>query len=162
MMRDSQDATPYEDRHRYRLQAGVRARRRARTAWVATGSVLTIAGLGVGLMVLSSFFRSGRAYGPSAPPRHLCRVGPDVDGPPRLHRQRGADADLQVNYRTGADAVDGPPRFHCQRGADAGMHVNYRAGADAVPPLNPRAGPHADTDFNHQVAPWPGSRGPAG
>lgn len=63
MMRDSQEATPYEDRHRDRLQAGVRARRRARAAWMATGSVLTIAGLGVGLMVLPSSFAQGRPAG---------------------------------------------------------------------------------------------------
>lgn len=64
MMRDSEEDTPYEDRHRYRLQAGVRARQRARTAWMATGSVLTIAVLGVGLMVLPSAFAQG---GPTAP-----------------------------------------------------------------------------------------------
>jgi hypothetical protein len=64
MMRDSQEDTPYEDRYRYRLQAGVRARRRARMAWMATGSVLTVAGLGVGLVVLPSSFAQG---GPADP-----------------------------------------------------------------------------------------------
>lgn len=66
MMRDSQEDTPYEDRHRHRLQAGVRARQRARTAWMATGSVLTIAGLG--LMVLASFFAQGGRTGPQPRP----------------------------------------------------------------------------------------------
>lgn len=56
MMRDGHEETLYEDRHRDRLHAGVRARRRARAAWTATGSVLTVAGLGVGLMVLPSSF----------------------------------------------------------------------------------------------------------
>lgn len=68
MMRDSQENTPYEDRHRYRLQAGVRARRRARAAWMATGSVLTVAGLGVGLMVLPSAFAQGGPTGPQPRP----------------------------------------------------------------------------------------------
>jgi hypothetical protein len=68
MMRDSQEDTPYADRHRYRLQAGVRARRRARTAWLATGSVLTIAGLGVGLIVLPSSFAQGGPTGPQPRP----------------------------------------------------------------------------------------------
>lgn len=68
MMRDSQEDTPYEDRHQYRLQAGVRARQRARTAWMATGSVLTIAGLGIGLMVLPSSFAQGGPTGPRPRP----------------------------------------------------------------------------------------------
>lgn len=64
MMRDTQANTPFEDQHRQRLQAGVRARRRARTVWVATGSALTIAGLGVGLEVLPSASAQG---GPTIP-----------------------------------------------------------------------------------------------
>ena len=68
MMRDSQEDTPYEDRHRDRLHAGVRARRRARMAWMATGSALTIAGLGVGLVVLPSSFAQGGPAGPQPRP----------------------------------------------------------------------------------------------
>lgn len=64
MMRDSQEDTPYDVRHHHRLHAGIRARRRARTAWMATGSVLTITGLGVGLIVLASSVAQG---GPAAP-----------------------------------------------------------------------------------------------
>ncbi|TXC96530.1 cellulase [Streptomyces sp. ISID311] len=64
MMRETQADTPFEDQHRQRLHAGVRARRRARTVWVATGSALTIAGLGVGLEVLPSAFAQG---GPTVP-----------------------------------------------------------------------------------------------
>lgn len=64
MMRDTQADTPFEDQHRQRLQAGVRARRRARTVWMATGSALTIAGLGVGLEVLPSASAQG---GPTVP-----------------------------------------------------------------------------------------------
>ncbi|MEU4847042.1 cellulase [Streptomyces gilvosporeus] len=64
MMRDTQADTPFEDQHRQRLQAGVRARRRARTVWMATGSALTIAGLGVGLEVLPSASAQG---GPTIP-----------------------------------------------------------------------------------------------
>lgn len=68
MMRDSQEDTLYEDRHRDRLHAGVRARRRARAAWTATGSVLTVAGLGVGLMVLPSSFAQDGPTGPQRRP----------------------------------------------------------------------------------------------
>ncbi|WP_310728866.1 cellulase [Streptomyces sp. N2A] len=64
MMRATQADTPFEDQHRQRLQAGVRARRRARTVWMATGSALTIAGLGVGLEVLPSASAQG---GPAVP-----------------------------------------------------------------------------------------------
>lgn len=68
MMRDGQEETLYEDRHRDRLHAGVRARRRARAAWTATGSVLTVAGLGVGLMVLPSSFAQDGPTGPQRRP----------------------------------------------------------------------------------------------
>ncbi|MFI2187096.1 cellulase [Streptomyces sioyaensis] len=59
MMRDTQTNTPFEAQHRQRLHAGVRARRRVRTVWMATGSALTIAGLGVGLEVLPSASAQG-------------------------------------------------------------------------------------------------------
>ncbi|MFF5496377.1 hypothetical protein [Streptomyces aquilus] len=50
----------YEDRHRRRLYAGVRARQRTRRAWLATGSALTIAALGAVLMTLpNSFAQNG-------------------------------------------------------------------------------------------------------
>lgn len=68
MMRDSHEDTPYEERHRVRLRAGVRARQRARTVWMATGSVLAIAGLGVGLTLLASFFAQGGPNGPQPRP----------------------------------------------------------------------------------------------
>lgn len=68
MLRDSHEDTPYEDHHRRRLQAGVRARRRARTAWTATGSLLTLAGLGVVLMVLPNSFAQGGPVGPQPGP----------------------------------------------------------------------------------------------
>ncbi|MFF8367809.1 cellulase [Streptomyces lydicus] len=64
MMRATQTHTPFEEQHRQRLHAGVRARRRARTVWMATGSALTIAGLGVGLEVLPS---ASAQSGPTIP-----------------------------------------------------------------------------------------------
>lgn len=68
LMRVGQEDTPYEDRHRYRLRAGVRTRQRARKVWLATGSVLTIAGLGVGLLVLANTFAHGGPTGPQPRP----------------------------------------------------------------------------------------------
>jgi len=64
LMRDGhdrvQDESSYEDRHRRRLYAGVRARQRTRRAWMATGSALTIAALGAVLMTLpNSFAQNG-------------------------------------------------------------------------------------------------------
>jgi hypothetical protein len=64
MLRDIQEDTPYDVRQRHRLHAGIRARRRALTAWMATGSVLTITGLGVGLIILASSVAQG---GPAVP-----------------------------------------------------------------------------------------------
>ncbi|MFE2586323.1 hypothetical protein [Streptomyces sp. NPDC059378] len=63
LMRDSREDTPYEDRHRRRLHGAVRARRRARAAWLATGSALALAGLGVGLVFLASAFAQGGTGG---------------------------------------------------------------------------------------------------
>ncbi|MFI9049627.1 cellulase [Streptomyces sp. NPDC053427] len=80
MMRDTQANTPFEDQHRQRLQAGVRARRRARTVWMATGSALTIAGLGVGLEVLPSASAQG---GPTIPHHQPTSTTAPVPIPPR-------------------------------------------------------------------------------
>src|SRR4051812_44879570 len=52
MMRDAQEHTPFETEHQIRLRSGVRARRRARLAQKAVGSVLAVAGLGIGLFLL--------------------------------------------------------------------------------------------------------------
>jgi hypothetical protein len=52
MMRDSQEYTPFEAEDRLRLRAGVQARRRVRTAQKAAGSVLAVAGLGLGFFML--------------------------------------------------------------------------------------------------------------
>ncbi|MFH8387097.1 hypothetical protein ACH4E7_40335 [Kitasatospora sp. NPDC018058] len=49
MMRDTQEHTPFEPRHRERLQAGVRARRRTRATLMTGGSLLLLTGVGVGL-----------------------------------------------------------------------------------------------------------------
>jgi hypothetical protein len=52
MMRDTQEFTPFEAEDRLRLRAGVRARHRVRTARKAAGSVLAVAGLGLGFFML--------------------------------------------------------------------------------------------------------------
>ncbi|TQK42538.1 hypothetical protein FBY35_3959 [Streptomyces sp. SLBN-118] len=52
MMRDTQEPASIEPRHRERLQAGISARRRTRTAQRAAGSALAVAGLAVGLLLL--------------------------------------------------------------------------------------------------------------
>ncbi|RMB84061.1 cellulase [Streptomyces shenzhenensis] len=53
MMHDAEEPAPFGPRHRKRLREGVSARRRARAAKRAVGSVLTLAGLSVGLFLLS-------------------------------------------------------------------------------------------------------------
>ncbi|MDX3526847.1 cellulase [Streptomyces sp. ID05-39B] len=68
MLRDSRQDTPYEDGHRYRLRAGIRARQRVRTAWLATASVLTLAGVGLALTVLPGVLFPGGPTGPRPRP----------------------------------------------------------------------------------------------
>src|SRR3954466_9003669 len=52
MMRDTQEHAPFEAEYQVRLRSGVRARRRARAAQKAVGSVLAVAGLGLGFLLL--------------------------------------------------------------------------------------------------------------
>ncbi|MFF8190435.1 hypothetical protein ACF05L_05985 [Streptomyces bobili] len=68
MLRDSRQDAPYEDGHRYRLRAGIRARQRVRTAWLATASVLTLTGVGLALTVLPSVLSPGGSPGPRPRP----------------------------------------------------------------------------------------------
>ncbi|MFD0317773.1 hypothetical protein [Streptomyces flavalbus] len=91
LMRDGQREAPYEERHRARLRAGVRARRRARRVWMATGSVLTAAGVAVGLLLAAGPFAQGGSGGPrprpvtsteSAPMPSTVRPGASAQGVP--------------------------------------------------------------------------------
>ncbi|MDH6514356.1 hypothetical protein M2163_008669 [Streptomyces sp. SAI-135] len=91
MMRDGRRDTPYEERHRTRLRAGVRARQRARRVWMATGSALTLAGAGVGLLFLTGAFAQGVSNSPqprpvtsaeSVPTPSAVRSGATAEGVP--------------------------------------------------------------------------------
>ena len=91
MMRDSRQDTAYEDRHRHRLRAGVRARQRSRKAWMATGSALGIAAVGVSLMALSgSFTHGGTAPGPRTGVSAEPVPGPSVVRPASTAEERSA------------------------------------------------------------------------
>lgn len=108
MMRDGLEEVSYEDRHRDRLRAGVRARYRVRTAWAAAGSVLTATGLCVALLVLASSF-PGAGPRSSASSRRLRRVGDDdVAGPPGRPRGGGVGAAPPVDARAGHGAGPDP------------------------------------------------------
>ncbi|MDX3803956.1 cellulase [Streptomyces sp. AK04-3B] len=52
MMRDSQEHTPFGPEHEMRLRTEVQARHRARTVQKAVGSMLAVAGLGLGFFLL--------------------------------------------------------------------------------------------------------------
>ena len=73
MMREAEEATPFEDRYRRRLRAGIRARRAARTTWMATGSALTVVGLCVGLVFLPGALAQGE---PTAPEHRRASATP--------------------------------------------------------------------------------------
>jgi hypothetical protein len=64
MMHDNRQDVPFRPDDRTRLRAGVRGRRRARAAWMAAGSALTVTAVGLGTLALSNAFAAG---GPSSP-----------------------------------------------------------------------------------------------
>lgn len=51
MMRSTREHSPFEPRHRERLRAGVRVRRRVRAAQQAIGSVVAVAGIALGVFL---------------------------------------------------------------------------------------------------------------
>ena len=51
LMHGTLEPAPFEPRHREQLRAGVRTRRRVRTAYRAAGSAAVVAGLGLGLLL---------------------------------------------------------------------------------------------------------------
>ncbi|MCS0604161.1 hypothetical protein NX794_23520 [Streptomyces sp. LP11] len=80
LMHASREPARFGPRHREALRAGVRARRRARAARRAAGSVLAVAGLGLGLFLWPHGQTDDR---PSAPgPRPAVSPAPDPSGPP--------------------------------------------------------------------------------
>ncbi|MFI1720775.1 hypothetical protein [Streptomyces sp. NPDC020489] len=107
MLRDSHQETPYEGNHRRRLQAGVRARQRSRTAWMALGSVLTITGLGVVLMVLSGPFAQGDPAGPQ--PRPVTSAE-SVSAPPTARPASSAQGVPAPTYTSSGAPVPVPYR----------------------------------------------------
>jgi hypothetical protein len=89
----------YEDRHRRRLYAGVRARQRTRRAWMATGSALTIAALGAVLMTLpNSFAQNG-------PGPHTPRPATSAEPLPTRSTADGAPIPALTSSRTTVPAA---------------------------------------------------------
>ncbi|WP_406290353.1 cellulase [Embleya sp. NBC_00896] len=70
MMRDTEESTPFDSEHGTRLKAGVRSRRRARTAWAAGGAAAAIVALAAGLLFLPGTSADEGPAGPvpTAPP----------------------------------------------------------------------------------------------
>lgn len=79
MMRDSQEYTPFEAEHGARLRAGVRAHRRVRTVRRTAGSVLAVAGLGIGFFLLPHDPGENRPQGPH--PQPIPATSPASPGP---------------------------------------------------------------------------------
>ncbi|KAA0932039.1 MULTISPECIES: hypothetical protein [Streptomyces] len=68
LMRESRQDSPFEERHRRRLRAAVRARQRTRTVWIAATSALTVAATGVGLVFLADSLAQGAPTAPAPRP----------------------------------------------------------------------------------------------
>ncbi|PTM96652.1 hypothetical protein [Streptomyces sp. VMFN-G11Ma] len=79
MMRDSQEYTPFEAEHGARLRAGVRAHRRVRTVRRTAGSVLAVAGLGIGFFLLPHDPGENRPQAPH--PQPIPATSPASPGP---------------------------------------------------------------------------------
>ncbi|MEU0114695.1 cellulase [Streptomyces bobili] len=114
MLRDSRQDTPYEDGHQYRLRAGIRARRRVRTAWLATASVLTLTGVGLALTVLPSVLSPGGSPGPR--PRPVTSAA--SASLPSTPRTTPAASGVLMPYRTSTpEPVPVPTRTSATRAA---------------------------------------------
>ncbi|WSY47539.1 cellulase (plasmid) [Embleya sp. NBC_00888] len=86
MMRDTEKSTPFDSEHGTRLRAGVRGRRRARTAWAAGGAAAAIVALATGLLFLpgASADEDPAVPVPTAPPtsRPPTHAPPSATRPP--------------------------------------------------------------------------------
>ncbi|MCX4572100.1 hypothetical protein OHB41_02650 [Streptomyces sp. NBC_01571] len=83
MMRDAEEQTPFEPAQQDRLRAGVRVRRRVRSAQKAVGSVLAVAGLGAGLFLLPHTPKGDRPQAPLPQPM-TGRSSPNISPTPTL------------------------------------------------------------------------------
>lgn len=98
MMRDTEESTPFDSEHGTRLKAGVRSRRRARTAWAAGGAAAAIVALAAGLLFLPGTSADEGPAGPvptapptPRPPTHAPQTNTPqtTTPPPPRHRPPG-------------------------------------------------------------------------
>ncbi|MGX1274354.1 hypothetical protein RKD18_007548 [Streptomyces phaeoluteigriseus] len=138
MMRDSRQDTPYEEGHQSRLRAGIRARRRSRTAWLATGSVLTLTGAaGIALMVLPGAFSQG---GPAAPqPRPV--ISAESVSTPSIPRSASAPTGMLMPHRTSSPE---PVPMPTRTSASEPVPMPTRTSATRETPWPSPGGPKSD------------------
>jgi hypothetical protein len=107
LLRGGPEHHPFEARHRERLYAGVRARRRVRAARRAAGSVLAVAGLGLGLLLWPHGSTDDL---PSAPrPRPAVSPAPSATTPPSPDvSPSGAPSSSATSEPPGSSATSGP------------------------------------------------------
>ncbi|WP_063758858.1 hypothetical protein [Streptomyces sp. NRRL S-340] len=110
MMRAAEEHTPFEARHRERLWAGVRARRRARAAQRAVGSLLAVAGVGVGVFLLPGTRAGVEPAAPVPRPASSPLPSPSFQGTsPAPGFTPGGPSSPPPTGRTASTSPAGPP-----------------------------------------------------
>ncbi|MEU0040465.1 MULTISPECIES: hypothetical protein [unclassified Streptomyces] len=136
MMRDTEEQTPFEPAQQDRLRTGVRVRRRVRSAQKAVGSVLAVAGLGVGLFLLPHTPKGDRPQAPLPQPM-TGRSSPAVSPTPSPTPTRpsgGASTGSATTTPDDTSSTSSPPTAPSSTGGSTSVGTDPSGTATTSPP----------------------------
>ncbi|HET6356508.1 hypothetical protein [Streptomyces sp.] len=153
MMRDTQEPASFEPKHRERLQAGISARRRTRTAQRAAGSALAVAGLAVGLLLLP---HASDRVEPSGPrPQPATSPSPSApDATPEV--SPSAPSSSATSTATGLPDLTNPATPPADTGSSTATSGTPSGSAVTTPPFSTPP-PPSGTATTQSPPPSPGS-----
>lgn len=141
MMRDTREHTPFEAAHQARLRSGVRTRRRARAAQKAVGSVLAVAGLGVGFFLLPHDPAKDRPQAPLPRPATSPSY-PSTTPTPDVSPSETSTSSPTTTAGTG-DPTSGPPTTPTATGSSVAASPDPTVPATNTPPPSSSGTPSA-------------------
>ncbi|MFF4347343.1 hypothetical protein [Streptomyces sp. NPDC001530] len=143
MMRDAQEHTPFEPKHQNRLRSGVRARRRARAAQKAVGSVLAVAGLGVGFFLLPHHPAEDRPQAPLPRPAtspSYPKTRPTPTSTPDAPPSETSTATPSITVGNTEGTTTAPPTTPTTTGSSATVSSDPRDTVTTSPPPSEDSG----------------------